>query len=143
MGILSACHVTRYALPFAVILSAASPVFAQERFDLICSVEEVESFHPDRVSHYQRHVSVDLSAGEFCIWACDRPKKLSLVTDDEIRLFDEDSSFMRLETSIDRHTWIWKSHARIKEFIASGGEARGPCKLVPFTPFPAYAKRAR
>jgi hypothetical protein len=113
------------------------------RFDLICDVQETTSFHPGEISKYQRHLSVDMEANEYCIWnsTCARINKIRQVSDSEILLTDSDDSFMRLRTSIALPAWEWKSVAHIKEIIESGGVAQGFCKMSPFTPFPPSAKQ--
>jgi len=117
---------------------------AQERFDLICNLKGTESFHPGKVTPFSRHLSIDLDARVWCVWDqnCDRFWRIPRISKDEIQLDDVDNSFMKLETSVNRHTWMWVSRAHIKEFIDSGGETYGPCKQAPFTPFPATAQPA-
>jgi hypothetical protein len=113
-----------------------------DRFDLVCDLQEKTSFHPGQVTRFSRHLSIDLGAKEWCSRdeGCATRRNVVLVTGDEIRLSDIDSSFMRLETSIDRTTWTWRNRVHIKEVIDSNGETFGPCKKEPFTTFPANMK---
>ena len=131
---------------FLVVLWAAqsaAQAAAQSRFDLYCNLQEVNTFHPHETNAFSRHVSIDLGAGFFCIWGektCNRLHKIARVTDDEIRLFDIDSTFMNMEASINRTSLVWTNHVHIKEFIDSGGDAVGPCRQAPFTPFSSLAR---
>jgi hypothetical protein len=110
---------------------------------LICNLQETNSFHPGQINYFSRHVSLDLATDDFCIWekSCNRIHKLAKITADEIRLVDTDGSFMKMETTINRSTLVWKNHTHIKQFIDSSGETTGSCKLSPFTPFPSSARR--
>jgi hypothetical protein len=121
-----------------VFLSSVTPVAASDQFDLNCDLEETNSLQPGQVNHFTRHLSIDLDAGNWCTRDedCKKIHKIVGLTPDEIQLFDTDSSFMKLQLSINRHTWMWIDHAHIKEFLESGGETKGPCKLSPFTPLP-------
>src|ERR1700685_3660426 len=132
------------SLLFFVGSASAAHATAQNRFDLICQIQETESFHPGNVTHFSRHLSVDLDAGQWCIWDqnCRRLWKVMRITEDFLVLDDADTSFMKLETTIDRKKLFWTSRAHIKQVIDSSGETHGPCELAPFTPFPTDTKRA-
>jgi hypothetical protein len=134
--------IRRWMLLWAAWLATSTGgAIAQDRFDLFCSIQEVNTFRPNQVGHFKRHLSIDVSAGVWCIrdLNCDTIWKIVNVSDAELILGDADNKFMKLEVSIDRKTLAWSNSTHIKQFIDSGGKAHGPCKRAPFTPFPNSA----
>ena len=133
--------ITVVLFTITVLASTASNASGRDRFDLICNVQETESFHAKEVHRYLEHISLDLISGRFCIRRpdCKRLHAIAHATSREIVLFDDAGSFMQMRTVVRLRDLRIDSFARIKQFAASSGEVHGKCRIHAFTPFPASA----
>jgi hypothetical protein len=128
---------------------AAGPVAAAERFDLICTVSEVDAHSPSGApdTPFISHLGIDLTTDEWCIWhkdarrGCQHIAHFAKVTPWELRLDERSDPFLTLFTSIDRRTWRWTNYTNIAPRRPSNAKTEGQCVRKPFTPFPAAMRK--
>ena len=120
------------------LLFVASPAFAADQFDLVCTGKErvrVDGGWKPVTVRYR----VDLSKKVFCAFECRSLQSISAVDAARItfQASDEaaapDSGFV--EHYVDRTTGAWKNYANTGRDLLVDDE--GKCEAAPFSGFPA------